>query len=180
AGAIDDVRVYARALTATDAAALANPHVTVATTAGNDVWTIRINSTGDAYEFVVNNSIAFTRPLDTVGTIDMSGGGGDDTLTIDLTNGDPLPFYGLSFDGGDGNDTLQVLGAGSAVPVLADASHLWRGNLAAGSLTRANVETVMVAGGTLNATADLGGTYLAVGAAAVALLAGPVTHLARL
>src|SRR5205823_5269646 len=105
---------------------------------------------------------------------------GDDTLTLDLGNGDPLPFYGTNFDGGAGNDTLQIVGAGSSVPVLADASHVWRTNAGDGMVNRANVESINVAGGTMTASADLGGVNLTVGDQGFALLGAPVVHVATL
>ncbi len=46
-----------------------------------------------------------------IGFITVATGGGDDTLTYDLTNSDPNPLGLLTFNGGDeGNDSLTILG----------------------------------------------------------------------
>ncbi|MHC4877958.1 MAG: calcium-binding protein [Planctomycetota bacterium] len=56
------------------------------------------------------------------GSLEVNGTGGDDTLTLDFTNGSPLPAGGLTFDGfgqtgmGEG-DTIELLG-GRVVSVV--------------------------------------------------------------
>ena len=64
----------------------------------------------------------YTQPLTSPRPILPSGSGGDDTLTLGFANGSPIPAGGLTFDGGDGEDTLVVanLPGGAAVAVGAD------------------------------------------------------------
>jgi len=43
------------------------------------------------------------------GSLVVELGGGDDVLTIDFTGGNPIPAGGLNYDGGTGNDSLELL-----------------------------------------------------------------------
>jgi hypothetical protein len=46
-----------------------------------------------------------------VAAVALTGTPGDDTLTLDFSNGKPVPtLAGLSFDGGAGNNTLRIIG----------------------------------------------------------------------
>ncbi len=47
-----------------------------------------------------------TQPLATLRAIRIPGSSGEDTLTLDFTNGNPIPSTGLTFDAGDGSDEL--------------------------------------------------------------------------
>src|SRR5207247_10421667 len=58
----------------------------------------------------------------------LGGLGGDDTITIDYSGGDPIPAAGLSVDGGDGNDILTVSGSAGN-----DAATLTSGYVSLGS-----------------------------------------------
>ena len=51
-----------------------------------------------------------TIPLTLVTAIVVDLAGGNDLLTVDFSDGDPIPVGGLSYDGGDGADELTVLG----------------------------------------------------------------------
>ncbi|MFT5326454.1 MAG: hypothetical protein ACI8P0_004329, partial [Planctomycetaceae bacterium] len=49
--------------------------------------------------------------------LSIDGGDGDDTLTVDFTNGNPLPANGLTFDGG-----TQATGTGDALVITGNAA----------------------------------------------------------
>ena len=49
-------------------------------------------------------------PRRDLGSFTIRGGGGDDTLTIDLTHGNPLRSGALRFAGGAGNDRIVLIG----------------------------------------------------------------------
>jgi hypothetical protein len=53
-----------------------------------------------------------TRTLASITSISVNGGLGDDTLTLDFTNGNPIPAGGLFVNGG-GNDTINFIGTGA-------------------------------------------------------------------
>jgi hypothetical protein len=53
-------------------------------------------------------------PYASVTSITFQAWGGDDTLTVDFSGGDPIPAGGLTFHGGTGDDGLVI--AGNAVP----------------------------------------------------------------
>lgn len=62
---------------------------------------------GDGTTQIDDNTVEFDDDLDSI-TID--GGIGDDVLTVDLRNGNPVPGGMLTFNGGDGgNDALIVI-----------------------------------------------------------------------
>jgi ELWxxDGT repeat protein len=156
AGKIDDVRLYGRALASTELAAFANPKVVLQGTAGADLWTVRLDSAGDAYEFFNNatasGSPAFTRPRDATASISVVGSGGDDQLMVDFANGSPVPDYGFNFDGGTGNDTFAVKGAAPDAFSVA-AGQIQRN---ASIISRTNVETLELGVGTFTLAAFLG------------------------
>ncbi len=81
-------------------------------TEGDDNYAIRLNEAGDAVEFVnatpTEQSPTFSFPLTLVSAVSFAGLGGNDTLTVDLSNGNPL-VAGLTFDGGEGVNTLRFI-----------------------------------------------------------------------
>ena len=99
------------------------PPNTVVGTAGNDTITIRKNSDGTHDDIWVN--VPTTGPATQqalIGqTIVINGAGGTDTLTVDSTNGNPIPTGGtavLRLNSGAGNFTI-----GGSLPTL-DAIHV--------------------------------------------------------
>ena len=50
------------------------------------------------------------RPFAEVSEIEITGTGGDDTFVLDFSNGNPIPPGGLTFNGGGGNDAVQIVG----------------------------------------------------------------------
>ncbi len=51
-----------------------------------------------------------TTPLASVASLVIDLAGGDDQLTVDFASGNPIPAGGLVFDGGAGNDALDLVG----------------------------------------------------------------------
>jgi hypothetical protein len=83
---------------------------------GDGNWTVRLNSSGDAVEFVQGEA-SFTRDTALFTAIQIAGGDADDLLTIDLGNGNPLPAGGLRFTGGAGSNSVRVTGMPAGLPV---------------------------------------------------------------
>ena len=59
-------------------------------------------------QYTVNGGWPVTLSGDTALQID--GLAGNDTVTIDFSGGDPIPAGGVIFDGGDGSDSMKVIG----------------------------------------------------------------------
>jgi len=53
---------------------------------------------------------AWSIPYWTVNTLTFNGYLGDDVLTVDFSNGSPIPVGGMTFDGGDDADRLAIVG----------------------------------------------------------------------
>ena len=90
---------------------------TVTINGGATSDTFVINRSGTTGRIFVNGALAAAATWDTTvaNTISISGSGGDDTLTIDYSFGDPLGSLAtFSYDGGSGTDTLAVTGSSSA------------------------------------------------------------------
>jgi hypothetical protein len=49
-------------------------------------------------------------PVTALSSLSLTGGSGNDALTVDLSNGNPLPAGGATFDGGAGANGLRVIG----------------------------------------------------------------------
>ncbi|MFT5327108.1 MAG: autotransporter-associated beta strand protein, partial [Planctomycetaceae bacterium] len=84
---------------------------------------------GEGTTQIDDNTIAF---VDELNDVTINGGTGDDTLTIDLRNGNPVPGGRITFNGGDGGgtDSLIIIDAngnpiglnGNYLPDTADGS----------------------------------------------------------
>ena len=80
------------------------------TTAAEAIVVSRRASNPGIVDFSVNGAVIYSTPYLTVSKIVVVGGGGNDTLTVDSTNG-PLAFAGgISFTGGANDDTLILTG----------------------------------------------------------------------
>ena len=78
-----------------------------------DVFTISIDPNDSTRVNILVNGHQFgPYPLSQIDSIAIDGLGGDDTLTVDYLNGNPIPAGGVNFDGGGqgagGGDTLIV------------------------------------------------------------------------
>ncbi len=74
-----------------------NP-VFTGTSSGND-FELRINPADDTLLDVVIDGNTTSFPIAAIAALTISGGDGDDSLTVDYTNGDPIPAGGLTFNG---------------------------------------------------------------------------------
>ena len=66
---------------------------------------------GDQLQVSVDGQLAYTADLGEISSIHVNGSSDSDTLTVDFSNGDPIPFGGLSFDAGgtvQGSDSLII------------------------------------------------------------------------
>ncbi|MBL9151358.1 MAG: right-handed parallel beta-helix repeat-containing protein, partial [Verrucomicrobiales bacterium] len=90
--------------------------ITVDATPGDDDIVLRLNATTGWLEVVVNGIITETRPTAGVGLITVNGTDGNDILTLDFSEGSPIPAN-LVFNGGNPNagpgDALRILGTGT-------------------------------------------------------------------
>ncbi|HYH68769.1 MAG TPA: Calx-beta domain-containing protein [Urbifossiella sp.] len=92
--------------------------LTVNGTTGNDVLRLFVEP-GVSGGFVLNN-----RPFITLGNSDFfifNGKEGDDRMVVDLTNGSPIPIFGVRFHGGPdagGGDAVEVNGDGDDFALL--------------------------------------------------------------
>jgi hypothetical protein len=91
-------------------------------TDGPDNCALRLDSTGIFLEFFQNvpttGEASFFLKRDLVTSLVFLGGNGDDVLTIDMSNGSPIPAGGVVFDGGSqsvSGDLLRILGNGTLV-----------------------------------------------------------------
>jgi hypothetical protein len=74
----------------------------------NDAITIALDATGKLQATLNGETATFDAGVIT--GLDVNGGAGDDTLTVDFTNGNPIPAGQLAFHGGLGNNTLKMMG----------------------------------------------------------------------
>jgi hypothetical protein len=95
-------------------------------TDGPDNYALRLDSTGILLEFFQNvpttGEASFYLKRDLVTSLIFLGGNGDDVLTIDMSNGSPIPTNGVVFDGGlpsVSGDLLRILGNGTPVATYA-------------------------------------------------------------
>src|SRR5688500_8914476 len=89
-------------------------------TAGNDVMSLAAGDGGISVRVSDGSDTLSIFRLSSVRSITVSGGGGDDTLTVD-TSGGLVALVGvalpLDFDGGAGRDTLRLVGAPAGITV---------------------------------------------------------------
>ncbi|HJT78478.1 MAG TPA: sialidase family protein, partial [Gemmataceae bacterium] len=92
-------------------------NVTVAADPGTNTITVRLDPTGANLQVFQNvpttGAPTFTAALPAVRSLTFQGGGGNDQLIVDTSNGDPLPAGGIGFTGGGGADTLTLQGGGA-------------------------------------------------------------------
>jgi len=84
--------------------------VTLAGTSGNDQMSLSQDGNGNLV-FTLNGTQQFVFPLKDISNIVVEGDGGSDTLTVNYSNGNPIPASGLTFDASaDTGATLDVSG----------------------------------------------------------------------
>ncbi len=88
-----------------------------------------------------------TFPKAAIATLDFAGQGGNDTLTIDYSNGNPIPAGGLNYDGGVGGDDDLVVQGGPGFSSLTYNMNAVGGgslNLGGSNVSFSNLEPVTV------------------------------------
>jgi subtilisin-like proprotein convertase family protein len=114
----------------------------------------------------VNGVTVFDEPLAGVTSLTIHGSSDNDTLTVDFGNGAPLPSGGLSFDGGTGFDTLEVVNYNvdtltvnhDASPVGGPFSGTVHVGLGAPQISFSNIEPLVNAGTAAAIVYNLPGT----------------------
>jgi len=78
-----------------------------------DTFDMTLNSSGELV-VNVNGTTVLQQDVDNIDTLGINGSGDDDTLTVDFSNGDPVPSGGVNFVGGGEmeGDSLIVIGGG--------------------------------------------------------------------
>jgi hypothetical protein len=80
-------------------------------TTGDDNWLVKRAASN--LEVTLNNALFFTASIDTLNSLTINGLDGNDTLTVDLSNGDVIPPSSIAFDGGSSSavgDQLIITG----------------------------------------------------------------------
>jgi hypothetical protein len=70
----------------------------------NDTYFVRLSSDGknlQVWENIPTTNTPFSTPLASVNKLIVNGHRGNDTLTVDFSNGDPMPAGGLEYNGAD-------------------------------------------------------------------------------
>jgi hypothetical protein len=122
---------------------LGNELIVYSGTAGGDTYTLQKNGGGQYVISVAGGATYILSPAAPSLTFNLAGG--TDALTIDATGGTPIPFGGVSFDGGSGAaDTLIIKGAAAAADtaVFNVSAVTFNG----GALNETNLESVQFDG----------------------------------
>ena len=85
----------------------------------NDTFDLRLSPTAPKVQIWINSSTEltpnYTINLSLLPSLTFKGGAGNDILTVDLANGNPIPTGGVAYDGGSNSgtpgDSLTVVGA---------------------------------------------------------------------
>ncbi len=109
-------------ITATSGSILGTTGVTVVPTvftgsAGNDTYTLRLNPLNTSQDQLVvsifgSGTVTYNITTSQYPSLTISPSSGDDSLTVDFANGNPLPAGGVNFNGGTNNtgDALYISG----------------------------------------------------------------------
>jgi hypothetical protein len=122
---------------------------------GGDNYYVRLNASATMLEIDLSNTPLAT-PTYTIGTgivksLSFTGGGGSDSLTVDSTNGNPVPANGVSFDGSTGSgDALNILYGNGGNSISVGASTVTVG--AAAPIAFVNTDAITVTTGSGNDT----------------------------
>src|SRR5205085_12219556 len=78
-------------------------------TPGGDDWLVmRDGANPNNVDVFLNGNLIYTAPIASLTTLTIDALAGNDRLTVDYVNGDPLPSGGLTYDGGTGTDSLAI------------------------------------------------------------------------
>jgi autotransporter-associated beta strand protein len=89
-----------------------NPNLVVAGTDGPDQFLLSLFPDQASIQIVAPGKSS-TYSVLAITAITVNGGEGDDRLTVDFTNGSPVPSGGVTFDGQGGSDCVRVVTPGN-------------------------------------------------------------------
>ncbi len=100
----------------------------IPSTSGADTYYVEVDPASN-YTEVFDNTPSTGDPTylfspTALSPLTINGSGGNDSLTIDFSNGNPLTPAGVSFDGGAGANSLAVIGSSSNDSIIAQDSQL--------------------------------------------------------
>jgi Ca2+-binding RTX toxin-like protein len=126
----------------------------------NDQFTIRVDPVDPT---LLDVSVAIGNPVpgsgpnsiyttsisaSSVSSITVDAGDGLDALTVDLSNGNPIPFGGITYNGGSGDDEIIVTGSDAMTYQLGDSSlYVANSSTVFGTITLNSVEQAVLDGG---------------------------------
>jgi hypothetical protein len=128
-GLIDDVRLYNTAISAAQVQTLYNQGAVptiYSGGAGSDTYYLK-RSGSNLNIWVGSSGVGtptYSVASSAITSLTFSGNGGDDLLTIDASAGNPIGSGGISFNGGDGADTLNLIGASTTDTLGAGAAQI--------------------------------------------------------
>jgi Ca2+-binding RTX toxin-like protein len=113
-----------------------------------DAINVSLDATGNYLEIRLNGTLIYNPLVSTIQDVNIKGWGGNDTLTIDMTNGDPLAGLNFTYDGGAGTDTLAIVGTGTQIGSYNPATTAGAGTVQIGNstITFTGLEPVTVSG----------------------------------
>ena len=169
--------------------------ITYATAAANAADTLRLDPSGNTVQILVGGTVAYSAPKSLVPSLTFNLTGTGSSLTVDGTNGNPVPVAGgVSFTGGT-NATLAVVGTSgndalgvSGTTVTFGATTITYAQVAAVSLNPGTgTDVLAVTGGSPVVTAPAAGagvvarrfSSLSVSAGATLSFATAATHADR-
>ena len=76
---------------------------------------VRLSADRTEVEVSVDGVLANAFPLNQLSSLTINGEGGNDVLTLDYANRDPIPLGGLNFNGGEGTENQLLVSEGSVV-----------------------------------------------------------------
>ena len=100
-------------------------------TPGGDTWLVEQDTPSSGIvDVFLNGNLIYSAPIASLSTLTIDALAGNDSLTVDYVNGDPLPSGGLSYDGGSGTNSLAIDGTGLNSVYTPDAATSGQGTLA--------------------------------------------------
>jgi autotransporter-associated beta strand protein len=151
-----------------------NPNLVVGGTDGPDEFSLGLSPDQSSIR-IVAPGMSNTYSVLAITAITVSGAEGDDRLTVDFANGNPVPAGGVTFDGQGGSDgvcvvapdnnatlTGEQVSVGTAAPIGSSNIEGTSFHLGTGKLTKCGSGTATVVGGSVytGGTEVLGGTLL--------------------
>ncbi len=117
-------------------------------TSGNDSYTLQVDAGNTAnLDVLVGGVLTYTVAKTLVPVLSFNLGDGDDLLTVNYANGNPMPTNGVNYDGGNNattaGDSLVVNGSNNADSITIANFFIFPGN---GAVSVQNIENATVNG----------------------------------